>query len=1079
MVSCVWCICWLEGSYTFPDNAFFSGSTEIISIVVKSADFKLPQDGRVIDDNGDCPYHLVVKSNSDDDIKLKVGIALSELHPPLDPTVKDTAGKNSKGRQAKEYVQETSEMFKYLITAELRFALVHISSESALSGVLPELKKARDIWECVGIMENAGLLAEVVEILEMVGMREEAIKQALKYEKNGTNMANLSAECLAHKYARLYSTQKDVASLETYLGYIPDHIAKAKYWKRCGQYEKAIEVYVENKELERALGLMSYLGWYDRGLELARKEGNKKWIVSFAVEKAKASLHDHGVLDTSILECLHGLLRDTELRCHNKLLPIINLLVGCGDGKAEHIIKAAKMFEEQGNIIGELECCIQLLHILKGDAILNDNCRRKMLRSCFIAQQHANILAKVAREDALALPVQRAFQLALVFYGVHPSGSAYRLHLKQSIWIGGDLTLRQMSDGSIADDGMVRLDITKTKQHFIGQLGNLSSLLLGDNNVKSKLQADLCREYNVKVYKGSTGSLLLKPDALLMPDHLRRFVSVHINWLEYCSTAELSTDGPLCQLLNLFSPNVSPHLPSGLLHLKLMRSSPLVCKCIFNWLLRTLDSMATEEEYRADVWLMLWKASCIVGKGGGELRTLVKGLSEKVDDNDVVPVPYLLLDSSYIHQFEFWLEACDLVCNKGEVISAAECVIKYFLSHVAITSKRGSQIMVMNVVEILSIYCTALLCVIMRSQHKMGRRAPTFAMPSLYIHVIQIFDDLNTHGRGGYRLLEACVHQAEMWPEDSFKRLSSKACILLKQSLDLLLCVLKFASHDAQLLSAGVSCHCLILSLTIVANLVPLSRHDPTSLLHRFVGILKESNIPGCPHYITEAYNIMSLSDWGSNVLKFIYTLANRYNLARPGLAQMTICGDRIKLGPVEFRNSVLQEVYAASDYDVYSLKPLDGFEELQQAYGDTHKPELGQSPAVLCEDYQEVGDSSVTSVQYCCPCSLHLECSQMQQHIGTMEHQEKAQLLQTYHIVESECLQLQQRLLTAVEKLQSGDDCGNHFAKLIHEMEEEMEQNSFIFDSIRWQSSWESGIQELKQMKERMDMLCQLGAGE
>ena len=1047
---------------------FFTGSTSIISAAAKCSDFELPQDGRVIDDNGDCPYHLVVKSNSDDDIKLKVGIALSELHPPLDPTVKDTAGKNKTSKQAKQYVGESSEMFKCLIAAELKFALVHVLSESALSGILPELKKARDIWECVGIMENASLFKETIQALEMVGMREIAIKQALKYEKNDTNMANLSAECLAHKYARLYSTQKDVALLETYLGYIPDHIAKAKYWKRCGQYEKAIEVYVENKELESAFRLMSYLGWYDRGLELARKEGNKKWIVSFAVEGAKASLHDHGVLDTSILECLHGLLRDTELRCHNKLLPIINLLVGCGDGKAELIIKAAKMFEEQGNIIGELECCIQLLHLLKDNTSNSNSCNVEILRACSIAQQHAKMLTQlVALDNAKAVSLQHIFWQALIFYGFQPSGDGYYLHPKQSVW-AVDLKQYKVED-SVDVDGVVRLNVTKTKQFLVDQLDRLSKeiLILKEDAVKRKLQSDLCDICNTQFSKLLKDCLMLNNSTLieLHTDELKQFVSVHVNWLEYCSTAQLSADGPLCQLLNLFSPNVSPHLPSGLLHLKLMRLSPLVCNCIFNWLLRTLDSMATEEEYRADVWLMLWKASCIVGKGGGELRTLVKGLSEKVDDNDVVPVPYLLLDSSYIHQFDFWLEACDLICNKGEVITAAEYVIKYFLSHIAITSKRGSQIMVMNVVEILSIYCTALLCVIMRSQHKMGRRAPMFAMPSRYIHIIQMFDDLNTHGRGGYRLLEACVHQTDMWPEDS-----TKASLLLKHSLDLLLSVLKFSP---KLPSSEPFFQCITLSLTILGNLAKHSLSD-CAQLHEFIKVISEQHLQRYSHHITEIQSVLSAPDWSSNVFGLISSLETFSNPnVVTGITQI-ISDQCIKF--VSYPHPTCNSAHLA-DSDMHISGPLD---QLTDNVPPDHvlEPGLPFAFSETQDQHEGIINDGVWMVDtgHCHACSLHLGHSQMQQHIGTMEHQEKAQLFQTYHTMESECLQLQQRLLTAAEKFQSGVDRGKDFAKLIHEMEEEIEQNSSIFYSIRWQSSWESGIQELKQMKERMDMLCQCG---
>ena len=564
---------------------------------------------------------------------------------------------------------------------------------------------------------------------------------------------------------------------------------------------------------------------------------------------------------------------------------------------------------------------------------------------------------------------------------------------------------------------------------------------------------------------------MLNTSVELQTDELKQYVSVHINWVEYCCTAQLPTDGSIRQLLNLFSPNVSPHLPSGLLHLKLVRSSPLVCKSIFTWLLRTLDSMATEEEYRADVWLMLWKASCIVGKGGVQLRTLVKDLSEKVNDDDLVPAPYLLLDSSsYIHQFDFWLQACDLICNQGEVITAADYVIKYFLSHVAITAKRGSQIMVMNVVEILSTYCTALLCVIVRSQHKMGRRVPTFVVPSLYIHLIQVFDDLNTYGRGGYRLLEACVHQADVLSEDS-----SKALLLLKHSLDLLPSMLKFSQ---KLSSPGFFFQCIILILTILGNLATLSISD-CAQLHEFIKVISGLHQQRYSYHITEILSVISAPDWSSNVFGLISSLATYINPNVTGITQI------ISNQGIEFVSSTHPTSSSAklveSNMQPNNSEPLD---QLTDNMLTNHVLETGLPFAFLErqeDQHESIVDDGVLIVTtgYCCPCSLHLEHSQMQQHVSTMAHQEKAQLFQKYHAMESECLQLQQRLLTAVENLQGGDDHGNHFAKLIHEMEEEMERNSSIFDSIRWQSSWERGVQELKQMKERLDILCQLGAGK
>ena len=181
-------------------------------------------------------------------------------------------------------------------------------------------------------------------------------------------------------------------------------------------------------------------------------------------------------------------------------------------------------------------------------------------------------------------------------------------------------------------------------------------------------------------------------------------------------------------------------------------------------------------------------------------------------------------------------------------------------------SQCESQIMVMNNVEILSIHSTALLGVIMRSQHRLSGKAPVFVVPRLYECVIETFDELNTYGRGGYRLLEACAHQADICPKGDLKRLSSNALQLLRHSLDQLLGVLKFSLCDPKLLSSGFSRHCQILVLTILANIFSLCQHNHT-LLHWFVKIVRETYVLGCPMGCPhDIISIMSASDWSNNV---------------------------------------------------------------------------------------------------------------------------------------------------------------------------------------------------------------------
>ena len=431
----------------------------------------------------------------------------------------------------------------------------------------------------------------------------EALKQALECENNGIKLADMSVECLAHKYAALYSTQKNIAMLETVLAYIPDHSAKTRYWRRCGHYEKAIEIYIEKKMFEHAFRLMSCLGWYDRGLELARKENDKKWVVNFAVEGAKALLHDHQALGTGMLECLEDLLGDRDVSGHNKLVPIIHLLVGCGGGKAEHILKAAQIFAEQGNIIGELESYGNLLKSSGFSQVSSANPIQNILEFGCTACQLSCMLSSV-KSDNLTPSQQYIFQQCLDFYGITSRGDIYCFYPKQNVWLGD---LKQGNSGVLIN-GMSIIDVNEFRLTLAKRLNELGCKILEDAEMEMKLGTEF-KKLTKSILCSSVKNFLFQTSCI-SPDDLQHYTSIHISLHKYCYIVHQSTDGPIGQLLTLFSPNVSPHLPPGLLHLKLVRSSTLVCENIFKWLLEKfchIKNTSPEEHNTVESQLHSWQ----------------------------------------------------------------------------------------------------------------------------------------------------------------------------------------------------------------------------------------------------------------------------------------------------------------------------------------------------------------------------------------------------------------------------------------------------------------------------------------
>ena len=110
------------------------------------------------------------------------------------------------------------------------------------------------------------------------------------------------------------------------------------------------------------------------------------------------------------------------------------------------------------------------------------------------------------------------------------------------------------------------------------------------------------------------------------------------------------------------------------------------------------------------------------------------------------PEPFILWKDKYYHIFFFWLQSCRFIKKEGKVLSASKCAIYYFLGNIA--QSKSIFISVMNMVDILSVHCTAVLMMLTGANQK---HAPfNFVVPLLYQHAVQVFDNLNI-GHNGHK----------------------------------------------------------------------------------------------------------------------------------------------------------------------------------------------------------------------------------------------------------------------------------------------------------------------------------------
>ena len=896
------------------------------------------------------------------------------------------------------------------------------------------------------------MYTEAVEVLDKAKMRIDAVQHSALYEKNGHILsADMNTNTLAHKYARLYAKQKDQTKLEAVIEYIPDPARRVRYWKDCGRYEKALDIYMEEKLYDNAYRLISGQGWYDKGLSYAEKIGKTDWRVNFTIQKAQSQLSTGpGALDSDTVSSLQGLLQLNYIMGQRpQTVAIIQLLLGRATNNSDSICRAIEGFKASNQKVGELEAYGQLFHVLKREFVKKPADVRFILSMCQAALGYANVLSNCAEKNVL---MEHKLQQSLDLNGLKVAGDVYCMPPSQNIWVPA-LKQCEMKDEPRDLDGMVRLDISKTQEVLANHFVALSEQFCVETEIEKNLQESLAQEFIVRFCKQLGTGLLRTPSFIVDANGLTNYISMHISWIEYCSlTSHLaepkSTDGPIGQLLTLYQPKASIFLPLSKNHLKVIRSSGTACSAINGWIKRVLEKVAQEEVCSTDVWLVLWRASCISSTGGGgnetaDLMSTVKTLANNINQHMprraqsyTPPAPYIFYSHQYYHHFFFWLRACDLIRKNKDVTTAAQCIVTRFLPHIAQTAKMGSSISLMNVVELLSIHSTALLTILACTLYK-RRLSMSFKVrvPHMYQHVIQIFDDLNTQSKGDRWLLKACIDQVdEAWRNRRISAVSSSALQLLCDCLELLLGyhealpVLQFALTDPNLIASGASCHCLILTLTLVANLAVVCRSNARTYLHkdaksieeRCVQVVKVLNdilsavsTDDCPSYIRETSNIMCSKEWSAEVFGLIQYLIQ---LCYPGwgVAELYRHSYRsdIIFNPIKCRSRLLS-TSAPSDLDVSSsAEESSGYEtisslqeETTEEYseqpeeevaleGEAETDELNLADMSLTEEQPQdaLEDVYVMNGNYCTLCEVELDSQQAEEgdDDGKVEQEEK-----------------------------------------------------------------------------------------
>ena len=259
---------------------------------------------------------------------------------------------------------------------------------------------------------------------------------------------------LVHEYASLYAEQKNKSKLDKVLNYmiIPAAEKVAFYWKLCGEYRIALDIYIAEKMLNNALQLMYEQEWYDEGLKLAKEQNMDQWFLNFAIQKARLVLEPNACTRVNT-DFIAELQRICDLKSLSKWHPISYLLLSLLRGDDIYSVVQA-----QQNGIGKLEAYGALFRLRKNK--FHDhykNSIKVVIDACYDARKYARHLSKVHRDK-----YERALHDVMQFYGIVQDRDNYAFPPACYMW-----TKNRSNKLSPDLNGMVQLDAKQFKNAIV------------------------------------------------------------------------------------------------------------------------------------------------------------------------------------------------------------------------------------------------------------------------------------------------------------------------------------------------------------------------------------------------------------------------------------------------------------------------------------------------------------------------------------------------------------------------------------------------------------------------------------
>ena len=723
-------------------------------------------------------------------------------------------------------------------------------------------RKAKDTVNCVRLLEKEGRYNEAVK---MYRIPKESLAKASEYTSKGIELSSdLIPDNLSYTYARRYANRKgDKTTLVEVLEYMPNAHRRARFLKEGGLYNKAFDVYVSHDELDDAYQLASGQCLFSLGKEVAQKYEDVKKQAEFVFHQVQAEyfipnkdkkgkeLH----LSSEFRSDLHALVKakDPGVKAH------ASLLLGIAENDAALCRTAHKIFLELHNKVAALEAFSELTKLGKDPKTT----MRSVLDSCTTAKVVQNALTTLSDLNLLV-------KQATALYGLQKVRDVYLMPQNHNMWVSPQLESKCLVTYDEVKDlnGMLRLQSNATRGVLAAHVGAFVKEWLEKYHVQQEIKQKLMSFKLHEDIQRKRFLLRLYTKEEVAPFYLRGYMEDIIN---YCDLGLLVNNLTVCDtaismLLTIFSPQVAIYLPLSRQHVLAVRNAVSIHKSFHK---RIKLDVEQEEQNRMDVWFSAWRA-CTLSDGNTDLLSKALGrLEEKVNRNfkhnpgsrhatptsptnpelsmaagvwkghrfEAPPAfKFWKFDGCYNHTFSSWLYSCSLIRDKKKPVPAAKQAIYHLLGTVA--QRRELSISVMNLVDVLIIHCMSLFAILTHLNYLQKMMQVKFIVPFLYGNCVHLFDTLNCYQGGSNAwVYTACadeVRRALRWKRDA--RLRTDCIKLLDTALSILLGtykkdfslpvesqrkfkVLTFALRNG--VSSGAARHCLVLALTLFANLIP------------------------------------------------------------------------------------------------------------------------------------------------------------------------------------------------------------------------------------------------------------------